>query len=323
VQDLFDEVLAGGELALQQLVADRRQEGIDVEFKTKANPANGEVTKEDRKNLGIALSALSNSMGGTLVWGVEATKNSDSIDCASALRPICQIQKFQSEITRLVSQALMPRHEGIRIASVSISASADSGYLLIRVDRSDRRPHRCEFGEKQYFKRIGDSSIAMEHYDIEDSFKRLVVPTLTARFNLIPTSSRSGPDGSFSSLRISISLENTSSVSARFPYLIIEETSNIQLPGYNARRGFQYPPGVFEGGADDVIHPERAMHAQNLEREFRLNQQGELPRGSLQSPILITYRCGSLHSRPSFGTFKITENDVATALGLQIEPPLH
>ena len=36
-----------------------------------------------------------------------------------------------------------------------------AGYLLIEVGRSERRPHRCEFGEKQYFKRVGDSSIAM------------------------------------------------------------------------------------------------------------------------------------------------------------------
>ncbi len=261
-------------------------------------------------------------MGGTLVWGVEATKNSDGIDCASALRPISQIQKFQSEISRLISQALLPRHEGIRIALISTAASADSGYLLIHVDRSDRRPHRCEFGEKQYFKRIGDSSVAMEHYDIEDSFKRFVVPTLTAELYLARSSSRGGPDGSFRSLRILISLKNTSSVSARFPYLIIEGTSNVQLPRFNARRGIQYPAGIFEGGADDVIHPDGVMHAQDLDREFKLNPQGELPRGSLRSPISITYRCGSLHSRPSFGTFEITENDVATALGLQIEPPL-
>src|SRR3989442_845403 len=94
-------------------------------------------------------------------------------------------------------------------------------------------------------------------------------PTLTAEFYLARASTRGGPDGSFITLRISISLKNTSSVSARFPYLIIEGTSNVRLPGFNARRGFQYPPGVFEGGADDVIHPERIMRAQDLEKEFK------------------------------------------------------
>jgi Putative DNA-binding domain len=318
--DLFEELLAGGEAAVQQLVADRRLEDIDIEFKTKANAANGEVEPEDRENFGIALSAFSNSMGGTLVWGVKAAKNSDGIDCAIALRPIFQLTKFQSQITELVSRALMPRHEGIRIESIPASNPVGSGYLVIRIDRSERRPHRCEFkGLKQYYKRIGDSSIAMEHYDIEDSFKRLVVPTLEAERSLAKTSTRSGPEGNFVGIKISITLRNTSSVSARFPYLIIKGTKHIQArPSF--RRGFQFPSGVFEGGADEVIHPEMTMRALDLEREFKLNQNGELPRGTLPSPILIQYQCGSLHSRPSFGTFENTIDDVAAALGLQVEP---
>jgi hypothetical protein len=55
--------------------------------------------------------------------------------------------------------------------------------LAIAVARSERRPHRNEFGEKQYFKRIGDSSIAMEHYEIEDSLGDLRVPFCGQSFN--------------------------------------------------------------------------------------------------------------------------------------------
>jgi hypothetical protein len=47
------------------------------------------------------------------------------------------------------SQAIMPRHEGIRIAA--LANTEDTGFLLVDVERSERRPHRCEFGDKQYF----------------------------------------------------------------------------------------------------------------------------------------------------------------------------
>jgi predicted HTH transcriptional regulator len=197
MRELFDKLVSGGETAVKELTVQRYLGNVEIEFKTKQNPGHGGLTRDDRKNLGIALSALSNSMGGVLIWGVRAAKNEDGIDCASDLQPIAEIEKFKGEVERALSQALMPRHEDIRIAKIPIQSPPGSGYLLIHVARSERRPHRCEFGEKQYFKRIGDSSIAMEHYDIEDSFKRVVVPSLLVQFVLQKGGTRGGPDGSF------------------------------------------------------------------------------------------------------------------------------
>jgi hypothetical protein len=106
MRDLFEKLVSGGEEAVNELVAQGYQENVELEFKTKSNPSDGELTKEDRKNLGIALSALSNSMGGVLLWGISAAKNGDGVDCASGLRPISEIDKFKSEVERAVSQAL-------------------------------------------------------------------------------------------------------------------------------------------------------------------------------------------------------------------------
>jgi predicted HTH transcriptional regulator len=46
-----------------------------LEFKQKADATNGELAKVDRRNLAEVLSAFSNSMGGLIVWGIEAKKN--------------------------------------------------------------------------------------------------------------------------------------------------------------------------------------------------------------------------------------------------------
>jgi predicted HTH transcriptional regulator len=195
MHDLFEQLAQQGEAGIKRLISQRVQENVELEFKGKANPGNGELTKDDRRNLGIALSALSNSMGGLLIWGVVAAKNEDKIDCASDPQPIFQIEKFKNEIERAISQAISPKHDGIRVLLIESSEAAGSGYLAIHVERSERRPHRCEFGEKQYFKRIGDSSIAMEHYDIEDSFKRIVVPSLQVQVHPSNGGRRSGPEG--------------------------------------------------------------------------------------------------------------------------------
>jgi hypothetical protein len=88
MRDLYDQLLGGGEEAIAQLVSERRQENVSLEFKTKANPGTGEPNRDDRRNLGITLSALSNSIGGLIVWGVGAKKNADNVDCATELQPI-------------------------------------------------------------------------------------------------------------------------------------------------------------------------------------------------------------------------------------------
>jgi predicted HTH transcriptional regulator len=147
MRGLFDQIVAEGEPAILQLVAEKRQEGVDLDFKEKANASTGEPDKNDRRVLGIALSALSNSMGGLLIWGVEARKNEDQVDCAIAKKPISQIDRFKGEVVRLLSQAIMPRHEGMIVEAVPSSSIPDAGYLLVLVDRSERRPHRCEIGE--------------------------------------------------------------------------------------------------------------------------------------------------------------------------------
>jgi hypothetical protein len=228
--DLYDELVQGGETAIYELKVRHVQESVQLEFKRKARPGQPGLTKEDRQNLGIVLSALSNSMGGVVVWGVIAEKNGDQVDCASDLEPISHIERFKSEVERAVSQVLMPRHDGIRIEKVS-SSTPGAGYLVMRVERSERRPHRNEAGERQYFKRVGDSNIAMEHYDIEDSFKRFVVPSLDVEFALSDGGTYSDspsltlPSWNFVTLIITLILVNRSQVSAAYPYLIIDEIS--------------------------------------------------------------------------------------------------
>jgi hypothetical protein len=184
MRDLYDQLITAGEPGIAQLVSERRQENVSLEFKTKANPAAGEPTREDRQNLAIALSAFSNSMGGLIVWGLSANKDADGVDCATGLQPIASIERFKADVTRLISQALMPRHEAILVEAIPAQKPRGPGYLAIYVERSERRPHRAELGVARYFKRIGDSSVAMEHYDIEDSFKRLVVPRLEIEWDM-------------------------------------------------------------------------------------------------------------------------------------------
>jgi hypothetical protein len=271
MRDVYDQLVAEGETAIEQLVADRQQENVALEFKTKSDASDGEPNRDDRRNLGIVLSAFSNSMGGVLVWGIRAAKDADGVDCATELRPITGIERFKADVTRLVSQAIMPRHDGIVVEAIPSAKSPKSGYLVIYVERSDRRPHRCEIGDRQYFKRSGDSSIAMEHYDIEDSFKRLVVPWLELEWSVRPGQEVGGPGETSRKASVEIRLKNSSSVTARFPFLILTKTEGayVRAPGalgHGLISSVDQGQAVFAGGADHVIHPDLSLYVTTLRR---------------------------------------------------------
>jgi predicted HTH transcriptional regulator len=177
--NLFDALIRDGEAGLVALVDERRQEDVQLDFKSKADPSRGSANDEDKRTLAEALSGFANSAGGLLIWGIDARKGADQVDCAQSLKPIAEIERFHSAIKGLVGQLIMPRLDGVRTAIIPSSASAGAGYVLLDVERSERRPHRSEAkGKKAYIKRIGDSFFEMEHYDLEDSFKRTQVPDL-------------------------------------------------------------------------------------------------------------------------------------------------
>jgi predicted HTH transcriptional regulator len=89
MKSLFDRLKDEKFAVIEELVRDRYQETVQLDFKTKANAKSGELSKNDRAVLGPALSALANSAGGLLIWGIEARKDPvDGIDAAQAKVPI-------------------------------------------------------------------------------------------------------------------------------------------------------------------------------------------------------------------------------------------
>ena len=259
---VLKEICREGESALLRLIADRTVETVVLDFKCKEDPSNGRFSKKDRQTLGQLLSGFANSSGGLVIWGIYAQKNEDGLDCAKALCPIQNIELFHSEAQTLCGQLLMPRYDGVQLNVIPAGNDPGRGYLIINVERSERRPHRCEAaGEKQYFKRAGDSFFAMEHYDIEDAFKRTTTPEIT--FTLVPITVDSSKQGDKMVRRITFSakLTNVGDVVCRFPYLEILDQKNMHLsePFGLPRKPMQDGWRCFYGGSDDIIHSDQSL----------------------------------------------------------------
>src|SRR4051812_30057997 len=101
-------------LGLEQIEAylrERQQEHLHLDFKAVNNPG---LDRNDRKNLARCISGFANSAGGIIVWGIDARKNDDGVDCAGDRKEIPSIDLFVSKLNEYTGQAVLPLVDGIR-----------------------------------------------------------------------------------------------------------------------------------------------------------------------------------------------------------------
>ncbi len=185
----IQELLVRKEAALRDAVANGVQESLTLDFKLASEgevvfKEDGTLTADGRKVIAKILSAFSNSAGGLVIFGVEC-KPVETVDCASRLVPVNNYQRAHSSLNSAVGDLLQPKNSGIAVHAFASDDDPLKGYLVIDVPRSDRRPHRSEAAkQKGYFKRSGSNSYEMEHYDIEDAFRRQASPDLELEIRL-------------------------------------------------------------------------------------------------------------------------------------------
>lgn len=97
---------------LQDYVVRGQEENLQLEFKTLSEP--NMERGDDKGALAKMLSAFGNSSGGLIVWGVDARRNSDGVDCASELREIPRVTTLLTRLNELDGVAVNPTIRGVQ-----------------------------------------------------------------------------------------------------------------------------------------------------------------------------------------------------------------
>ena len=160
---------------IESYVELKQEEHLHLDFKTLRN---AELTSgDDKRNIARCISGFANSSGGIIVWGIDARKNSDGIDCATAIVELRKPAVLVSRLNTLSGDATSPITDGIRHKPI-INSKSGGGVVATFVPETDGGPFMALLGEQRYYKRSGDSFYQMEHFDLEDMFGRRQKPNL-------------------------------------------------------------------------------------------------------------------------------------------------
>jgi hypothetical protein len=202
-------------------------ERLNYDYKTKTDTRNATLSQDDKKNLAKAISGFANSSGGILIWGLD----NDTLDP----KPICEIQKFVSNMLQLAPQSTDPLVSGINGEWLRADgANPDEGFALVYIPESVLPPHRVILKinevKDHYYTRSGDSFVIATHTQLEDMFGRRPKPVLNLSKRFI--AKRSSQNNLAGEIIVFIGISNLGRGSASAPFLSLNVHHPYEITEY-------------------------------------------------------------------------------------------
>ncbi len=136
----------------------RVSEGPRLEFKAELKMSTGGEKRELCKDL----SALANSQGGYILFGV-----AESNGVVSDIPGIDFADTDQQQFLQILTSGIAPRIQTLTHKSITLRNGKTA--LVVRVE-SDGYLHQVKYDDNRYYKRTGTITIAMESSDVESFF---------------------------------------------------------------------------------------------------------------------------------------------------------
>ena len=179
---------------LKTLIADAVEESTELEFKLnfgmtedekqpRDNEKQGKKRKDWKTELAKDVSAMANSAGGTIIYGIGEKRNENDRNVASELVPISNNKMDKDRLTRLLLEIIRP---DIRFEITHLKADSEkAGFFIINVPQGttayqNKMDHR-------YYIRHNAIVEPMEDYQIRDIMNRVKDPLIDLEFLLVRT----------------------------------------------------------------------------------------------------------------------------------------
>lgn len=157
---------------LEALIANGVQESLHLDYK-----ASAALSTEKKADISKDVSALANSDGGIIVYGIaEKDGEPNRIDAGSDLK------KFNKDwLEQVISSNISPRIQGVRIRQIAVGEGRAVFALSVPKTESGG-PHQAN--DQRYYRRFEARSVPMQDYEIRDVMGRVGRPHLKLELRL-------------------------------------------------------------------------------------------------------------------------------------------
>jgi hypothetical protein len=158
------------EAEIEQLIANGQEEFLELDFKRGDSLNNNDSNKRE---LSKDVSAFANTIGGTIVYGIEEDANPPHK--AVKLSPLNPRKVSKEWIEQVINSRIQPRISGIRIHSVDLPKSASGSVVYVVTIPEGATAYQAS--DQRYYKRFNFESVPMYDYEIRQIMNRVHRPS--------------------------------------------------------------------------------------------------------------------------------------------------
>ena len=160
---------------LQNFITSEIEESLTLEYKSaealdRMDAKRKEITKD--------VSAMANSAGGILIYGIAESSEENRRHLPERITPVDR-RAFPREWVEQIIQAIRPRIDGIVIHSVNLSSGENDTAYIVEIPQSNTA-HQAS--DHRYYKRFNFQAVPMEDYEIRDVMFREQTPNIALNF---------------------------------------------------------------------------------------------------------------------------------------------
>ena len=153
---------------LKSYITDNIEEGLTLEYKS------GEALEKGhqrQKEIAKDVSAMANSAGGLIIYGIKEGVTPETRHKPMALHPVNRQDCSKETLEQIISSNIQPRISGIKIYPVPLDSDPQHVAYVVKVPQSDT-VHQVT-RNKRYYKRFNFESVPMADYEIRDVLNRI------------------------------------------------------------------------------------------------------------------------------------------------------
>ncbi len=163
------------ESKLQNFITGEIEESLTLEYKSAEALDRTEFKK---KEITKDVSAMANSAGGLLIYGIREFSELEKRHLPEKITPVDRTE-FPREWIEQIINAIRPRIDGILIHSVNLSLGENDTAYIIKIPQSNTA-HQAS--DHRYYKRFNFQAVPMEDYEVRDVMFRENAPNIVLNF---------------------------------------------------------------------------------------------------------------------------------------------